>query len=227
MGVAAAKKNAVPAVTLQVLALSLIIGYYNIEGLRDALDAIGDLNTHYSPWFAIAMTMVFGGVIPLIIESFQRKKVSIPQRSYLAVFFTLIVWAADGYVVSWFYDLQASIFGNDKKLITIVKKVLVDQFVFVPVFIVPFFTFLLLWRDCHFSFKVMRARLREKGFIARGMPLMISNWAVWIPAASIIYAFPLPLQLILMNFILVFWSLIITLFVEGGAQPDGVPIMER
>lgn len=211
-GGAAARRNIVPAVTLQLLAVLLIIGYYNVSSVREGLDQIGRWNMDWSPGFAIVMTMIFGGGIPLLVEAFQSGRGE--QKTVSQVLFTLLLWALNGAMVCWFYQLQALMFGSEQDIPTVVKKVLVDQFVYVPVYVVPTFTVLFLWRDCHFSYRRLRQALQKRNLLERGLPLMISNWSVWIPAVSIIYAFPLPLQLVLMNFILVFWSLILSFFIQ-------------
>ena len=212
-GGAAAKQNMIPGIILQVIAFSLILSYYQLDGFREKLDVLGRWNVELTPWFAIVMTMVFGGIIPLLVESLQLRTKGKPQRPTMQIIFTLVLWGMQGALTDWFYSLQATIFGSELEFWTVFKKVCVDQFVWVPLYVVPAFTLLLLWRDKSFSLTETKAALARKGFIARALPLMISNWAIWIPAVTIVYAFPLALQMILMNLILVFWSLILTIFI--------------
>ena len=209
----AAKQNLWPAIVLQVLAVALIFGYYNVSVVRSSLDRVGALNVGWSPWFAVMMTMVFAGVIPLTVEAFRAKFKGNSQRSIAQVVFTLLVWAMNGLITDRFYVLQSKVFGDELSFLTVLKKVLVDQFIWVPIYAVPVFTIAFLWRDSGFRGSILKERLERKSFLERALPLMISNWAVWIPAVSVIYSFPLSLQLILMNLILVFWSLILTFFV--------------
>ena len=213
-GVVAAKQNLWPGVILQVIALGLIVSYYNLEVVKQSLDKIGGLSKEWSPWFPMVTTTIFGGVIPLIIGGIQARRANKPPKTWAYIGFTLMMWAFNGYMSDWFYGFQAKLFGEELSVLTIALKVMVDQFLWVPLYFVPIFTIAFLWRDCNFSLKSLRDALKEKNLVQRGLPLMISNWAVWIPAASIIYSFPLQLQLILMNLILVFWSLILTLIVE-------------
>jgi len=212
-GGAAARQNMIPGIMLQILALVLILCYYKLPSFREQLDIIGRLNSDLSPWFAIGMTMLFGGAIPLLIEFAQAHGKNKPQRTPLQIIFTLTVWGINGALTAWLYQFQDIIFGSELNFATIAKKVLVDQLIWVPLYVIPVFTLLFLWRDCHFSLAKTQASLARKSFLSRGLPLMISNWAVWVPAVSIIYAFPLSLQMVLMNLILVFWSLILTIFV--------------
>ena len=213
-GVIAAKQNLWPGIILQVVALSLILSYYNVEVVRQALDEVGTLSKVWSPWFAMVTTTLFGGVIPLFISSIQAKRQNKPLKPFSYMAFTLFMWAFNGYMADWFYGFQATMFGEELKFSTIATKVIVDQFLWVPIYFVPVFVSAFLWRDCQFSGQKLKAALKTRNLIQRGLPLMISNWAVWIPATCIIYSFPLQLQLILMNLILVFWSLILTLIVE-------------
>ena len=213
-GLTAAKKNLIPGLILQALAVTLILLYYRNTSFASYLDQLGQLNVSWYPWFAIVTTMVFGGLIPLIIEANQTRREGRTQRSIGQLILTLVVWGVNGYLTALFYNMQASIFGANASAATVIKKVIVDQFVWVPIYVVPFFTYIFLWRDCHFSLPNLKQALEQKSFLSRGLPLMISNWAVWIPAVSVIYAFPVPLQMVLMNLILVFWSLMLTIFIK-------------
>lgn len=213
-GVTAAKQNMIPGIILQIIALTLIICYYQIPSFRQKMDVLGGLNIEFSPWFAIFMTMLFGGAIPLIIEGVHAKKHRKSPRTSSQIIFTILVWGINGALTALLYKYQDIIFGSELNFSTVAKKVMVDQFVWVPLYVVPVFTLLFLWRDCKFSFAETRLSLRRKNFLDRALPLMISNWAIWIPSVSIIYAFPLSLQMVLMNLILVFWSLILTVFVS-------------
>ncbi len=215
-GLRAARQNLAAGLLLQSIALALILSYYLIPTVSARLDDLGSLNERWSPWLAIALTVLFGGIIPLGVEALQAAKRQQPQRSVAQLLFTLLVWGINGALTAWLYQYQASLFGSAPTVSTVIKKVLVDQFIWVPLYVVPFFTLIFLWRDQQFSYQGLRTALQERSFWDRALPLMISNWAVWIPAVSIIYAFPTSLQIILMNLILVFWSLILTIFVSDS-----------
>ncbi|MDA7647602.1 hypothetical protein N8661_02030 [Akkermansiaceae bacterium] len=111
---------------------------------------------------------------------------------------------------------MAGLFGNEINFQTILKKTLVDEFIWVPFFAVwqLVLGYLIIEKDG--SVKEVKAALKQKPFFDRVIPLMIANWVVWIPAVSLIYLFPLPLQLPLMNIILALWCLILTFFVKNA-----------
>lgn len=213
-GGSAARQNAIPGLTLLVVALALLGSYYGVPLVQEQVDAFGSRLMSWGSWSAVMMTMTFGGIIPLSIEAIQARSKGQAQRPLGQIVFTLLVWAVNGYLVHKFYLVQAYLFGNEITLSSVIKKVLVDQLVWVPVYVVPTFTLFFLWRDCAFSASQVRDALSRKSYLERTIPLMISNWSVWTPAVCVIYAFPLALQVILMNLILVFWSLILSFFVK-------------
>ena len=47
------------------------------------------------------------------------------------------------------------------------------------------------------------------------VPVMVSNWAVWLPAVFVIYVLPTPLQLPMQNVVLCFWSLVLVFQVRN------------
>jgi len=53
--------------------------------------------------------------------------------------------------------------------------------------------------------------LAESSLLDRSLVVMVSIWAVWLPAVVIIYSFPSPLQLPLFNIVLCFWCLLLSL----------------
>lgn len=213
-GVKAAKANVLPACVLQAAGISLILLYFNHAGTREFLNEIGRLNRANSPYFAIFVTMIFGGAIPLCVDAIKRRKKGMPSYSVLQIVFTLVIWGFNGALVEWLYSTQSKIFGDDLTFFTVLKKVLVDQLIWVPLFPIPFFAMMYLWRDQHFSLSGVQSALARKPFLSRIIPMVIANWAVWVPAVSVIYSFPPDLQLPLMNLVLVIWSLILTFFTK-------------
>jgi hypothetical protein len=46
----------------------------------------------------------------------------------------------------------------------------------------------------------------------------MSTWAVWIPAVTIIYCLPAPLQIPLFNLVLCFWVLVLSFISKRPAE---------
>jgi|SRR3989339_39314 len=207
-GLQAARKNRVPALLLQAIALSIVLVYYIHEPSRPVFDAIAALKLRYGYLFSLVSTALFGALIPLIILRAQpATRQSNPWR-YLP--FLLLFWAEKGVEVDALYRVQAFFFGADLTLSTVLPKVFVDQFVYMPLINLPPLILLYLWRDCGYSVSRTRAALGPRWYRNRVVPVMISNWGVWIPAVTLIYCLPVPLQLPVENLILCLWVLLLS-----------------
>ena len=213
-GLAAMKRNLIPGLCLQALALTIIIIYYSSDAAQVAFGNVADFKTQTGYLFSAISTAIFGGVIPWLINFlksvYQQKKeekakamakglnlqtgnlsggVAVPAQSVLLTgsdipledlsslhdlespptteqqrrneivwtngtpknilagslpdpgkpapwaecLFLTVFWAYKGIEVDAFYRLQALMFGNGSDFLTIFAKVVVDQFVYNPV----------------------------------------------------------------------------------------------
>ena len=214
LGWGGAKSNILPGAVLWAIGLVLVISYYQIHTVAEILDQLGDFKLRSSPWFAILSTALFGSIIPWLVQNFFLKGGE--KQPFRQVPWLLLFWGFHGWQVDWLYRIQAELFGNKIDFQTILKKTLVDEFIWVPFFAVWQLVLGYLFIEKDGSVKEFKAALKQKPFFDRVIPLMIANWVVWIPAVSLIYLFPLPLQLPLMNIILALWCLILTFFVKNA-----------
>ena len=196
------------------IGLVLVISYYQIHTVAEILDQLGDFKLRSSPWFAILSTALFGSLIPWLVQNLFLKGGE--KQPFRQVPWLLLFWGFHGWQVDWLYRIQAELFGNKIDFQTILKKTLVDEFIWVPFFAVWQLVLGYLFIEKDGSVKEFKAALKQKPFFDRVIPLMIANWVVWIPAVSLIYLFPLPLQLPLMNIILALWCLILTFFAKNA-----------
>ena len=209
-GLRAARQNLVPGLILQALGVALVLSYYNIESVANALNALGDLKQRHTIPFAFISTAFFGSIVPWVAAAvFTPQNHRSPARHLP---WLILYWGYSGVQVNFFYDLQATLFGTGTDVWTIVKKTSFDQFVFSVFVAVPQMTMAYLFIAKDLSWQKTKAALREKGFLERAIPVLIGNLGVWLPAISIIYLFPLPLQLPLANLVLGFWCLLLTFF---------------
>jgi hypothetical protein len=214
LGWGGAKSNILPGVVLWAIGLGLVISYYQIHTVAEVLDQLGDFKLKSSPWFAILSTALFGSLIPWLVQNLFLKGGE--KQPFRHVPWLLLFWGFHGWQVDWLYRIQAELFGNEINFQTILKKTLVDEFIWVPFFAVWQLVLGYLTIEKDGSVKEIKAALEQKPFFDRVIPLMIANWVVWIPAVSLIYLFPLPLQLPLMNIILALWCLILTFFSKNA-----------
>ncbi len=209
-GLQAAKTNLLPGSFLIGFGILLVVAYYQVEWVGSVLNRVGELKARYGFGFSMVSTAFFGGILPLLV----RRALLGRGWTVKVLLFHIGFWAYKGVEVDLLYRIQAAVFGHGRDPTTILKKVLVDEFVYVPFIAVPTMVLGYLWKDCEFSLRQTRAALREQTFLDRCIRLMISNWGVWIPAVAIIYLFPLVLQLPLQNITLTLWVMLLIVLTE-------------
>lgn len=214
----AAAKNLVPALVLQFFALALIFSYYNIPAFHSFWDNIGELKQKYGYRFSVVSTIIFGAIIPYVVMSLTRHvRKEFYKRDFL---FLVIFWAIKGVEVDFLYRVLGHFLGGEISFRIVFIKVLIDQFVYVPFWGVPTMSLAYLWKDGGFSGSRFKKALGRQYFHENLIPLFFSNMTVWIPAVTIIYCFPLNLQLILSNMVLCFWSLVINILATNTDSFD-------
>ena len=215
-GLDAAKKNAGPGFILQGFALAMVLLYYFHPPTHQLLLKIPEIKQRMGVFFPILAAAFFGGLIPFI---FLMTRKEVARGRFLAnLLFMLGFWGLNGLIVDCFYKVQASLFGDHPDMVTVIKKVCFDQFVYNPVWAVPWSVSALYWKQCDFSFRTAKARF-SKAMFTRDMPaVLLATWTVWIPTVAIVYSLPLALQFPLVCIVSCFWSLMLVALNNGGKQ---------
>jgi len=214
LGLGGAKANIRPGSILWLIGVALVISYYRSPSVSEFLDRIGEFKVAHSPWFSIISTALFGSLIPWLAQA-----VFLPaerRQPFRQVPLLLIFWGFHGWQVDLLYQGQAAVFGNGLDAKTIICKVLVDELLWVPFLAIPQIVIGYLFIENNLSTAKVRSTLAQKSYLSRMIPLMIANWIVWVPSVTMIYLFPLPLQLPLMNIILTLWCLIVIFFTKNS-----------
>jgi hypothetical protein len=216
-GLAGMKKNALPGLALWTLALLLVLADWASPTAHAIFQGVGVWKDRYGLGFSATTTAFFGGVVPFL---FLKATGRIRRDHWTADFaFYALFWAYKGVEVDLFYRLQSHLFGNLAIPGTIVRKVLVDQFIYNPIWAAPVSALAFLWKETAYSFSTTRSKLNSE-FLFFTVPVtLMSTWAVWIPAVAIIYCLPAPLQIPLFNLVLCFWVLVLS-FISQKAPDD-------
>ena len=217
-GAEAAWANRWPGAALSAFAVTLLLAYFYVEPVRDALQRVADFKETVGWPFAIVSTALFGAVLPWLVQRLRPAYRGETRWSHLL--FLAAFWGYKGAEIDWFYKLQAHLVGDAATLGIITVKVLIDQCLYVPLWAVP--TTVLAYRFKDEGFDVGRLRrviFEDHGGLggwvrARVLPVLVSNWAVWLPAVVVIYALPQALQLPIQNLVLCFWALLLVLQVR-------------
>ncbi len=206
-GIRAARANLVPGTVLWIVGLSILGLYFLHEPARMALGELSRWKQRLGLRYSMVSTAVFGGLFPFLVQHLQR---SLPRRTpWRHLPYLLSFWAVKGVEVDLWYQFQSWAFGDARDLRTLAIKVTVDQLVFSAIWAVPFTVIGLLWMEHRFKLRGFFSRLGPRWFLRHVVPVLLSNFMVWIPAVAMIYCLPLPLQVPMHNLVLCIWSLMV------------------
>lgn len=204
----ALKKNLLPGLVLQVFAVSILLIYFFIPASKPLFTLFGELKQTYGFGYSFAATALFGGLIPFLY--LWLSKSIAPNRNALGLLvFYVIFWGLKGMEVDFFYRLQAECFGIGNDVKTIVTKMAVDQFLYSALWAAPGITIVYLWMESNWSISKSKKAMTKEFFCVKIPTVILSNWLVWIPAVSVVYAMPAELQIPLFNLVLCFWVLLL------------------
>jgi hypothetical protein len=218
IGLRAARANFWPGLFVQFLMLAAVLAYYRAPWMRPWFDWLAAMKREYGYGFSIAAAIIAGAVLPeaLKIVFFQRGR---PARSNAREFlFAAPVWGFLGFCVDTLYRSQAQWFGNDLSVMTLVKKVMVDQFIYNPFFAAPFTVACYEWKNHGFSRRAFEGMFTARFYGEKVLPTLIATWGVWIPLVSLIYSLPPLLQTPLFSLALSFWVLLAAYM--NSARPE-------
>ncbi|MEM1213060.1 MAG: Mpv17/PMP22 family protein [Planctomycetota bacterium] len=216
-GVRAAWANRWPGLALVCFAVGLLLAYWYVPAVRDALDVVAGWKQRVGLAFGIVSTAVFGGLLPWLVQRVIRPGTR--DATLPVLWFLLVFWATKGLEIDLLYRLQAAVFGDRASPGVVAVKVLCDQLGYVTLWAIPSTVAAFAWRDCGYSFVRLRREFFRGGwpgwYRQRIVPVLIANWMVWVPAVVVIYLLPLALQLPIQNLVLCFWSLMLIIQTRG------------
>ncbi len=222
-GLRAARANAVPGLIVQGLMLALLLAYFFHPPTTHLLGRLAGLKERWGYGYSAMAAIIAGAVIPelLRIGVFQRLR---PHRGNLSnLVFAIPFWGFMGVVVDGFYRLQASWFGTEAAISVVLIKVLVDQFVYNPLFAAPISTAMYDWKNRGYGRRGPGACFGMGWYRDAVVPTLFATWGVWIPVVTIVYSLPSLLQIPLFGFALSMWVMLFTWMSERRAAHSQFP----
>lgn len=195
--------------------MALIVGvYYLYPPAHPLLQSVAAAKARYGFGFSAVGAVVAGALVPelLRILCFQGGRARVENARNLV--FTIPFWAFNGFIVDLLYRGQALWFGTAVTTAVIVKKVLVDQFVYNVVWAAPFTVIGYDWKNGGYRWTHARTWLTRRYYATSVLPGLFATWGVWIPLVTLIYALPSLLQTPLFTLALSLWVIIYTYMAE-------------
>lgn len=216
-GLRGLKANFVPALALQVGALALVLAYFWHAPTTAFLTRLADWRSEKGAIFAVCSTGFFGGVVPLLYLKSRaptRARYSWTQGALITLF-----WAYKGFEIDLWYHGLAQVVGVGNSAGVIVLKMLLDQFVYCPLFAIPVTVLVYDLVEQRGDGAAVWKNFRRHGWYRRSvLPLLISNLGVGVPAVCIIYSLPTAMQLPLQNAVLCFFTLMVAHIAQRPAK---------
>lgn len=200
--------------------LAVVFAYYNHAQTRSLLSTVAEWKRHYGYRFTFLVIGIAGGVLPEVLRVLLLQQFKPRAENVRNMLFGFPFWGLLGCTVDAFYILQARVFGAEATPAVLVKKVLVDQFLFTPLWGTSAIVWAYEWRRSGFRLAVLRGFFTWPFYRDRILPSLIAGWGVWIPAVTIIYSLPTLLQIPLFALATSFWSLIVTYIATMKQRED-------
>jgi len=212
---AAAKANLLPGLLLQCLMLAFFSLYIAHEGTRRFLGEVAHVKQEAGFAFSFFSYVIAGAVLPelLRVAFFQAGKVT--RRNLWLLLTAAPLWGCVGILVDLLYRWQAALFGNGTDWFTLLRKMIVDQFVFNPLLCAPLIIGWFLLRDEAFRPSAFARVFCSDFYPEKVFPVLVAGWCVWIPGVFLVYSMPPLLQVPVAVFIQVFWVLLFTTMEES------------
>jgi hypothetical protein len=223
LGLSAARANLVPACGVEAMMVGLVLAYFYASVTRPFFDLLSNWNVHGGVVFSfVAMGVAVSGSTELfIVYLHQRGRWS--RENLVNLVFNFMVFGLLGVMNSGLYQLQAQWFGAGRSWETLVRKTLVDQFIYTPFLSNPCQTLAFLWKAEGFSFRSTVENLSDfkQFYLMTVLPVLTSNWCFWIPMSVLIYCFPTTLQLPLGILAVSIWSMLLAALVKPTDSAEG------
>ncbi len=217
-GLRAARANVAPGLIVQSLMLATLLAYYFYPPTRHWLDELAAIKERWGYGYTAVSSIIAGAVIPELLRIFVFQKGRIRRSNFENLLFTVPFWCMMGVVVDFFYRCQAGWFGAEVTFVVVLKKVLVDQFLYNPLFAAPASGWLYDWKNRGYRFEGISVFFTARYYRDVVVPILFATWGVWIPVVTILYSLPSQLQIPLFGLALSMWVVLYTWMSEQRAR---------
>ncbi|MEP3213836.1 MAG: hypothetical protein ABJQ29_11600 [Luteolibacter sp.] len=218
VGMRAAKANLIPGLIVQGIMLALLLSYYFYPPTTRWLNQLADLKGEFGYGYTLVASIIAGALIPEIMRIIVFQKGRIFRRNFENLLFTIPFWGISGMIVDLFYRYQEHWFGAEVTFQVVLAKVLVDQFLYNPLFAAPSGACLYDWKNSGYRLKVIPQFFTVAYYRNAIIPVLFATWGVWIPLVTIIYCLPSLLQIPLFALALSLWVMLFTWINEQRAE---------
>ncbi|MET0647823.1 MAG: hypothetical protein ABW208_14500 [Pyrinomonadaceae bacterium] len=206
----AARENLVPALVIQTAVVAVVLAYYFWEPARAWLARMAELKREGGYLFSFVSGGLAGGLLPELLKVALFPKHRVLRENLGNLAFGACFWGLMGMMVDALYRAQALMFGTGVDFATVLKKTVVDQFLFTPFVSIPLTVVVLEWRQARYNWDAVSSALGSGFFSRKVLPAVVSGIGFWLPVVILVYSLPPLLQFPLFTLALTLWVMIIT-----------------
>jgi hypothetical protein len=192
-GLRAVRANVLPGLIVQGAMVVLLGLYYFYPPAQAVFLRLAKTKEAWGFGYSILAAAVAGAVVPF--------------------------WGAMGFVVDVFYRCQAQWFGDEPVPSVVIPQVLVDQFLYNPLFAAPVTVWLFDWKNR--GYRMTCDFFTVRYYRDHVVPALFATWGVWIPVVTVLYLLPEPVQIPLFSLALSLWAILYAWMSEDQARRAG------
>jgi hypothetical protein len=209
-GLRAARANVIPGLIVQGVMLALLLAYFFYPPTAELLNRLASVKQRWGYGYSGISAIIAGAFIPELLRIVVFQKGRIGQDNFANLVFTIPFWCFMGVVVDAFYRMQAGWFGAEANFSVVMRKVLVDQFLYNPLFAAPFTAMMYDWKNQGFGTRGIGRFFTRSYYRDTVVPTLFATWGVWIPVVCMLYSLPSLLQIPLFGLALSLWVMLYT-----------------
>lgn len=219
-GIDSIKAMWAPLLVIQAMGAALVVSYYIFPQLQAGLQVVESAKQSGGSLFAICAGAFAGGIFPELAKALVGR-MGRPNKTWLlTTLYQCFCFGTFGFLAFHFYGFQTVLFGAGVDPLSVLKKVLFDLFVYVPLIGAPANALLLGFRGLGYQVSAFPGFLKDQFIAKRLLPLFIPNILFWGPMLFCVYALPVDLQFAFAQTCAAAWSLLVTFIAAEPQGPD-------
>ncbi|MCW1887646.1 hypothetical protein OKA04_23110 [Luteolibacter flavescens] len=218
-GLRAVRANVLPGLLVQGAMVTLLVLYYFHPPARGFFLRLAETKAAWGFGYSILAAAIAGAVVPELLRIVINQRGRLQAKNFRELLFTIPFWGGMGFVVDVFYRGQALWFGDEPIASVVIPQVLVDQFLYNPLFAAPVTVWLFAWKNR--GYRMSREFFTASYYRDHVVPALLATWGVWIPVVTVLYLLPEPVQIPLFSLALSLWAILYAWMSEDQARRVG------
>jgi hypothetical protein len=221
-GINAAKKTFKPAILVWAAMIGIAMLYYLVPSSHGVFTALAAFQKKMGVYFSSIGMGLSVGILAECVKVLISPEKRWRKANTINAMFNFVVFGIMGITQYYRYAWQVEVFGAGNSFKELASKVLFDQFVWTVFVANPYQSILFLWKNTGFSWKKVRKLMfpMRTFWGMQILPVLISNWAFWIPMAFLVYFFPAQLQVPMAILAVTIWVILLSFLTSANHNED-------